>query len=159
MMQAMHSMAILLFLVAITSASAADNMKAFPPAQEGTVRHVLQLPKQEDETAFQVELIVGKTVKIDGVNRYFFGGEIKEETIEGWGFPRYVVDKLGPMAGTLIAVDPNVPKVDRFITLAGEPHLIRYNSRLPIVVYVPEGVEVRYRIWSAEPESRAMEKG
>jgi ecotin len=52
----------------------------------------------------------------------------------------------------------NAPKVDRFITLAGEPYLIRYNSRLPIVVYVPAEVEVRYRIWSAEPESRTMEK-
>jgi ecotin len=155
----MHSMAILLSLAGLSSASAADNMKAFPPAQEGVVRCVLQLPKQEDESAFRVELIVGKTVKIDEVNRYFFAGEIKEETIEGWGFPRYVVDKLGPMAGTLIAVDPSAPKVDRFITLAGEPHLIRYNSRLPIVVYVPAGVEVRYRIWSAEPVSRTMEKG
>jgi serine protease inhibitor ecotin len=27
---------------------------------------------------------------------------------------------------------------------------IRYNTRLPVVVYAPEGVEVRYRIWSAE---------
>lgn len=158
-MQAMHSMAILLALAVLSSASAADNMKAFPPAPEGVVRYVLQLPKQEDEAAFRVELIVGKTVKIDGVNRYFFAGEIKEETIEGWGFPRFVVDKLGPMAGTLIAVDPDAPKMDRFITLAGEPYLIRYNSRLPIVVYVPTGVEVRYRIWSAEPESRTMEKG
>jgi serine protease inhibitor ecotin len=27
------------------------------------------------------------------------------------------------------------------------------------VVYVPEDVEVRYRIWSAEVESKAMERG
>jgi ecotin len=158
-MQAMQSMAILLSLAVLSSASAADNMKAFAPAQEGMVRYVLQLPKQEDESAFRVELMVGQTVKVDGVNQYFFTGEIKEETIEGWGFPRYLMNKLGPMAGTRIGVDPDAPKVDRFITLAGEPYLIRYNSRLPVVVYVPDGVEVRYRIWSAEPESRAMEKG
>ena len=53
------------------------------------------------------------------------------------------------MAGTLVAVDPNAPKVARFITIGGDPYIIRYNSRLPIVVYVPEGVEVRYRIWTA----------
>jgi ecotin len=41
-------------------------------------------------------------------------------------------------------------KIDRFITLGGDPQLLRYNSRLPLVVYVPEGVEVRYRIWRAE---------
>jgi len=93
------------------------------------------------------------------VNTYFFGGQIEKETIKGWGYPRYTIKKLGPMGGTLKAVDPTTPKVDRFITLSGEPYLIRYNSRLPIVVYVPEGVEVRYRIWKAEAEVKLMEKG
>jgi ecotin len=63
------------------------------------------------------------------------------------------------MAGTQMAIDPNAPKVSRFITLGGEPYLIRYNSRLPVVVYAPEGVEVRYRIWRAEPEMKSLEKG
>jgi ecotin len=63
------------------------------------------------------------------------------------------------MAGTLMAVDPKAPKVSRFITLGGEPFLVRYNSRLPIVVYVPKGVEVRYRLWKAEPETKVIEKG
>ena len=37
--------------------------------------------------------------------------------------------------------------------------LIRYNSRLPIVVYAPEGVEIRYRVWKAEPKAIVVEKG
>jgi ecotin len=138
---------------------AADNMKAFPPADEGMVRFLFQPPKQDDETAFKLELIVGKTVKTDKPNRYFFGGEIVEETIEGWGFPKYVVKEVGPMAGTLMAVDPDEPKLDRFVTLGGGPFLIRYNSKLPVVVYVPEGFEVRYRVWKAEAETNSMEPG
>ena len=134
-------------------------MKAFPPAEAGMVRFVLDVPKQDDESALKVELIVGKTVQADAHNRYFFGGRIETETIKGWGFPRYIVRKLGPMAGTLMAVDPNAPKVSRFVTLGGDPYLIRYNSRLPIVVYAPEGVEVRYRIWTAGAETRTLEKG
>jgi ecotin len=134
-------------------------MKAFPPAEEGMVRYVLQLPKQADESAFRVEIIVGKTVQVDEQNRYFFGGKIEAETIKGWGFTRYKVSRLGPMAGTRMAVDPNAPKVARFITLGGDPYIIRYSSRLPIVVYVPEGVEVRYRIWTAGTEVKAIEKG
>ena len=117
------------------------------------------LPNKMNESNYQVELIVGQTVKIDETNQYFFGGQIKKENIVGWGFTRYVVSELGPMAGTLMAVDPNAPKVDRFIRLGGEPYLIRYNSRLPVVVYVPEGVDVRYRIWRAEPESKAANEG
>lgn len=62
------------------------DLKAFPPAEKGMVRYVLNLPSQEDESGFKLELIVGKTVKTDKVNRYFFSGKIEEETIEGWGF-------------------------------------------------------------------------
>jgi ecotin len=36
---------------------------------------------------------------------------------------------------------------------------VRYNSRLPLVVYVPEGLEVRYRLWKAEPETRPAKEG
>jgi len=54
-----------------------------------------------------------------------------------------------------MAVDPNAPKVERFISLAGEPYFVRYNSRLPVVVYVPEDAEVRYRIWGAGETGKA----
>jgi len=151
--------AFLSLLLAMPFAHAADDMKAFPPAEKGMTRHVLQLPAQGDESAFKVELIVGKEVATDERNRYFFGGVIEEKNIDGWGYTRYVVPKLGPMAGTLMAVDPNAPKVTRFITLSGSPYLIRYNSRLPVVVYVPQGVEVRYRIWRAGEEVKKIEQG
>ena len=92
--------AVLLFLSAMLHVQAADNMKAFPPAKEGMVRYVLHLQQLTDESAVKVELIVGKTVKVDEENRYFYSGKIEKETIEGWGFSRYIVSKLGPMAGT-----------------------------------------------------------
>jgi len=157
-MKKIYTIAVTLVLAAIFPAQAADNMKAFPPAEEGMVRHVLQLPLQNDESAYKVELIVGKTVQIDEQNKYFFSGSIERSTIKGWGFSMYMVSKLGPLAGTLMAVDPNAPKVDRFITLGGEPYLIRYNSRLPLVVYAPEGVKVRYRLWSAGNEIKTINK-
>lgn len=158
-MKKISLLVVLSFISAIFSVRGADNMKAFPPAGEGMVRHVLQLPKQPDEDAFKVELIAGKTVLVDAVNQYFFAGKIEEETIEGWGFSRYNISKLGPMAGTLMAVDPDAPKMSRFITLGGGPFLIRYNSQLPIVVYAPEGVEVKYRVWSAGSETKVIDKG
>ena len=34
------------------------------------------------------------------------------------------------------------------MTLPGQT-LVRYNSRLPIVLYTPDNVEVRYRLWRA----------
>ena len=122
-------MSTLMFVFAASAAVAEDNLKAFPPAGEGMVRYVLQLQEQKDESDYRVELIVGKTVRIDAQNRYFFTGQIEAETIKGWGFTRYVVRNLGPMAGTLMAIDTEAPKVERFITLGGDPCLVRYNSR------------------------------
>lgn len=145
---------------AVEPGTAADpNMKAFPAAEAGMTRYVIALPAQADENAFKVELVIGQTVKIDAGNRYFFGGTLETETIQGWGFDRYILRKLGPMAGTLMAVDPNAPKVDRFITLGGETKLLRYNSRLPLVVYVPSGVEVRYRVWRADEKTISAPQG
>ena len=158
-MKKVSSITALALLCASLSVEAADNMKAFPPAAEGVVRHVLHLEKHDDESTFKVELIAGKTVELDEKNRYFFGGAIDKETIKGWGFTSYHVRKLGPMAGTLMAINPEAAKVRRFVALGGEPYLIRYNSRLPVVVYAPEGVEIRYRIWSAGPPAKALEKG
>ncbi len=129
--------------------------KAYPKAEEGQTRHVLHLPKQEDEYSYKVELIAGKTMDTDGVNRQGISGGIKEESIEGWGYPRYNVT-AGPVISTLIGVPPGKPRVKQFVTVGGGPHLFRYNSKLPIVVYAPEGFEVRYRFWKADAETKTI---
>jgi len=132
--------------------SAATDLEAFPAAETGMVRHVIQLPQLPEENLIKVELMVGKMVKTDSKNRYFFAGKLKTESIPGWGYNRYILPEIGPMAGTLMAVDPDATLVERFITLSGEAPLIRYNSRLPIVVYLPTGVELRHRLWRAESQ-------
>ena len=149
-----------IFVLAICSMlTAQDNLKAFPDADAGMERFVLQLPEKEDESLFRVELLVGKKTKVDEQNRYFFAGEIETRNIEGWGFERYVVSKIGPLAGTRMAVDPSKPLVEKFVKLGGEPFLLRYNSRLPVVVYVPKGAEVRCRIWVAQEELQEIPRG
>jgi ecotin len=159
MVRRMISCTVLALLVCVgDSASGKEPLEAFPAAEAGDVRYVVNLPKQSNEENYRVEVIVGKTAKLDTRNRYFFGGQIEEKSLPGWGYTYYEVEKLGPMAGTLIAVDPNKPKQDRFVRLGGEPYLIRYNSKLPIVVYVPKDAEVRYRIWKAAKESKPMEQ-
>ena len=149
----------LVALLAATALCHADNMKAFPPADEGMTRHVIHLPAAENEQDMKVELIVGKSVSVDPVNRHFLGGKIEEETIEGWGFTRYLVRKIGPLAGTRMAPPPGAPNVERFVTLGGDPFLVRYNSRLPVVVYVPADAELRYRIWRADEKAESAPKG
>ncbi|MNF15302.1 Ecotin precursor [compost metagenome] len=57
---------------------------------------------------------------------------------------------MGP-ASTLMACPDNTRK-EAFVPVVGDGFMLRYNSKLPVVVYVPDGVQVRYRIWSASAE-------
>ncbi|MFM8571167.1 MAG: ecotin family protein [Pirellula sp.] len=139
--------------------SAQDNMKAYPLPAEGMKRVVVYLESKEQEDDYRIELMVGKTVEVDAANRFFFGGSLEEESIEGWGFPKFTVKQLGPMAGTRVGVDPNTPKVKRFVQLGGEPKLLRYNSKLPLVVYVPKDAEVKLRVWVATPQPLTLNEG
>jgi ecotin len=142
-------------VVGAAVAFGAADLRAFPPADAGLVRFVIELPQRPDEADVRVELIVGRIVKTDAVNHYSYAGALEVEHIPGWGFDRYILRKLGPMAGTLMAVDPGAPRVERFVSLGSESPLLPYNSRLPIVVYVPQGVQVRYRLWHGDAQARA----
>jgi ecotin len=150
---------IVLFSFVLLYANQSEYIETFPKASDGMERYVLILPEQKDESVLKVELIIGKEVLTDKENNYFFDGTIKQDIVKGWGFTYYKLDTLGVMAGTMMAVNPDVPKVERFISLGGEPYLIRYNSRVPVVVYVPEGVIVKYRIWTADSEIKTIDKG
>ena len=58
--------------------------------------------------------------------------------------------RIGPIASTMMAC-PDGKKEKKFVTAyLGDNSLLRYNSKLPIVVYTPENVEVKYRIWKAD---------
>jgi ecotin len=148
-MQKLFIKGFILLLIMILPLSAQHYLNAFPEADPGMVRYVLQLPQQKNEDNLKVELIAGKMVETDNVNSYFFTGKIDQETVHGWGFYMYKVSSLGPMAGSLMAVAAGTAKEKRFISLGGGPYLIAYNSQVPVVVYTPQDVEVRYRVWTA----------
>ena len=140
---------ICLSCITMTSAEQKDYLKAFPKAAEHQHRFVLRLPHKDRQTEgdFRVEIFVGKIMETDGVNRYWMGKTVEKKPLKGWGFEYYELDKFGPVASTQKAVPPGTKKKDEFVHT--QPLMIRYNSRVPIVVYAPQGAEVRYRIWTA----------
>jgi len=142
---------------ASTSAFASETPKAqplekvapYPKADKGMTRQVIQLPVQQDEANYKVELLIGKTLEVD-CNQHRLGGQLESKTLEGWGYDYYVFDKVTSPGSTLMAC-PDGKKEKKFVTAyLGDNSLLRYNSKLPIVVYTPENVEVKYRVWKAE---------
>ena len=92
-----------------------------------------------------------------GVNLVRLGNAIEQRTLEGWGYSYYVVSGGSNPISTLMAPPEGAPLVKTFV--AATPLHVRYNSRLPIVVYVPMGYEVRYRIWNANETTEKAVKG
>jgi ecotin len=125
-----------------------DDMKPYPPAQPGFSRMVFRLPALENEADHEVEVIVGQTLMVD-CNRTMFRGNLEQRVVEGWGYSYYILEKVGGPVSTLMACPPDAKKTEDFVVVRGEGFKLRYNSKLPVVVYVPQGFAVRYRIWSA----------
>ena len=143
----------LLFVLTLNAAEHKE-LKAYPPAEEGQVRHVIVVPYMANEDDLKVEVFVGKIFVTDSANAKHMGGTFERKVIEGWGYPYYEAE-TGPVASTLMMPMPGQENVKRFVHMGGE--MIRYNSKLPIVIYTPEGVEVRYRIWTAGETQRVEE--
>ena len=129
---------------------AVENLKPYPTTLEGMERYVIYLEPQEHEDILKVELIPGTTRMVD-CNRHRLVGQMTEKDVSGWGFPYYTFETKGHIASTLMGC-PDA-KSEKFIQ--AESLLIRYNSRLPLVVYVQEGYELQYRIWKAGTEQQA----
>ena len=134
-------------------------LKAFPKPEEGMERFVIVLPHKErgEEDAYGVELIVGREMLTDGVNLVRLGNTIEPRPLIGWGYTYYQVTGPSTTLSTMMAPPPGTPGVKWFVMAS--PLRIPYNSRLPVVVYAPQGYEVRYRIWSAPAAFEMAGKG
>ena len=127
-------------------------MKPYPPAEEGYKRMAIHLQPMADEDANKLEIIIGKTIKVD-CNRHWFIGNLSEEIAKGWGFSYFILKSVVGPTSTLMACPPDKKEQEAFVTVRSYGGLLPYNSKLPVVVYVPNDFEVHYRIWTAKEES------
>lgn len=130
--------------------SLADYHAPYPEAAPGQERKVIYLPPLDSDLEQQhmrVQLIPGRHEDCEDGRLYHLTGTIAEGTVEGWGYDYYVVTLGDIYAAHRSPADPE--NASTFVAMYENP-IIRYNSKLPIVVYVPEGAEVRYRVWMDE---------
>ena len=118
----------------------------YPAAQEGQSRHVIWLAQQQNEDLLKVEIVPGKQMLTDCNTRSLMGSFTAQD-LAGWGYTYYQLDNVEGPVSTLMAC-PDESKIEAFVPVYGDNFTLRYNSKLPIVVYAPDDVEVRYRVWT-----------
>lgn len=123
-----------------------EDVAPFPAAQEGQARHVIWLAEKANEDLLKVELVPGQVMLTDCNTRSLMASLTANE-LSGWGYTYYEVsDVKGPI--TTMMACPEGTEKHAFVAAHGDSFTVRYNSKLPIVVYAPENIEVRYRIWT-----------
>lgn len=120
----------------------------YPEAKLGQVRHVIWLPTQKNEDLYRVELVPGKQMLTD-CNTRSMAGKLSEHSLKGWGYGFFQLEGVAGPVSTMMACPPGQEQVERFVSVQVENALVRYNSKLPVVVYTPADIELRYRIWQA----------
>ena len=141
------------FSMPLLAVEPATDIKMFPVAGEKEQQVIIRVPKQAHEENSKVEIMIGLKKEVD-CNQHRISGDLQELNLEGWGYPYYRLEKVGPMISTRMACPPGAKNKSDIVPVIGKGYLLRYNSRLPIVIYAPKELEVRYRFWNAEKESR-----
>ena len=144
---------ICIFCINLMSAQMTDTqqipLKEFPLPTNNQSQIVLQLlPKGDAKTErnFKIELIPGKKSMID-CNKHGFDGKFEEKELQGYGYNYYVFNSKGDMFSTLMGC-PDDTKHEEFVS--GKSITVDYNSQIPLIMYIPKGFEVKYRIWEGK---------
>jgi ecotin len=139
------------------------DLSGYPAPAAGERRWVIQLPGVLPPTHdpalspqprdWRVQLIVGQLAQID-CNQHSFSGRLRHWRLADDKPMVFRVDNVGPMASTRMACPPGQPRRQAFVTMAGKPYVVPYEVSHPIVIYAPAAVQLRWRLWKAERQSR-----
>jgi len=131
------------------------DLKMYPKAEQGFVRYVISLPSLDNEQNHKVELFAGKDMEVD-CNIHRISGGLVEKILDGWGYRYLEFQGSGMTFSTLMGCGNNERHME---FVRSSEILISYNSRLPIVIYVPEELEAGYKLWIRDGGEYSAKRG
>lgn len=137
------------------------DLKGYPEPAPGLKRWVIQpsglLPKSSDPFIsatpidWRIQLIVGQTVTLDcNIKRLAGSGMTMRMLPKTSGKALFEVKAPVAVLSTKMACPDDEPVSTTFLSLGKQPYLVPYNASWPIVVDLPETLQLRWRIWKAE---------
>ena len=137
------------------------DLTGYPDPAPGLRRWVIQpsglLPKSADPLIsahpldWRIQLIVGQTVRLDCNTKRLLGPGVTMRMLPK-ASGKALFEVKGPVAviSTKMACPDDQPTRTSFLSLGKQPYLVPYNASWPIVVDLPENVQLRWRVWKAE---------
>ena len=138
-----------------------EEIAPYPAPTADQKRYVIYLPEIEfdNEKNRKVELRAAKNTEVDGVNHYSHSGHLLTKILKG-GYHRYhVIDGVSDSPTHTLMGGSFKSSVQPVGIHLGDETFLKYNSRLPIVVYAPKDVILNYVIWRADDEVRDASEG
>ncbi len=146
---------IFVFLVTLLSGSVSAqnftkvNTDIFPTAEKNQKKVVIEVPYAATDSNKKIEIFVGKEMETDKCNQYSLSGNFVKKDLKGWGYNYLVFSSNGNAVSTMKACIESGTKT-QFVS--GQGYLTDYNGRMPIVLYIPDGFSVKYKIYKADTE-------
>lgn len=132
-------------------------LEIYPKAEQGMKKILYLLEKKEKEEDYKLEIKFGKDIVVDDNIHQFLGGNLEEKDVEGWGYPYYVFSGDSEMVHTLMAF-PAESKKERRVYYPWATKMLSYNSKIPLVLYVPKDVKVEVSLWNRMQEIKEVSR-
>jgi ecotin len=137
------------------------DLSGYPEPAPGLKRWVIQpsglLPRSSDSFIstkpidWRIQLIAGQTVNLDCNIQHLSGPGMTMRMLPS-ASGKALFEVKGPIVvtSTKMACPDDQPAKQSFLSLGKQPYLVPYNASWPIVVDLPETMQLRWRIWKAE---------
>ena len=125
-----------------------DKKIQYPIPQEGWDKIEVALPAiKKGMGEYRVEFTVGFEMETDLCNPYYLIGEWTEHEVKDTDLVYFIASTKGQVVKAMNEC-PNEKMKSQFVGLKSNSML--HNGGQSLVVYMPEGYQLRYRLWSVE---------
>lgn len=131
------------------------DVSIFPKPEKGYKMMVIEVPFSANDADKKISFFAGKYMDTDSCNNFSLQGTFETKDLKGWGYNYYVYKTDGNVMSTNMGCGDS-KTVYRFVS--GVSETINYNGKMPIVIYVPENIDIQFKIYEANKEAyRAAE--
>jgi ecotin len=130
-----------------------DILRQYPDAKEGYIRYVINSQKIIEKDVQKIEVWAFKNIEVN-CRKNKIGGEFNPKLVPGRGLMYWELDTNNILYGEKGKCGDDWK---RRVDVRAKKDVIHLNRTVPVVVMVPEGWGVKYRVLREEKEEQASE--